>query len=146
MPDLLGRAFFLNFNLWTVDFNLKSDIQLYEEAIKALKSYKDDPANYKSLDDIYEKLENMKRVDIYVRAYDDLHDDFLNFLIYWIMKNAYDWFSLLTPQDAMCARSYIDPQRFDNLYESLKDALSKAFVWENTPQGWNYWKKIAEKL
>ena len=65
-----------------MDFNLKSDIQLYEEAIKALKSYKDDPANYKSLDDIYEKLENMKRVDIYARAYDDLHDDFLNFLIY----------------------------------------------------------------
>ena len=65
-----------------MDFNLKSDIQLYEEAIKAIKAYKDDPTNYKSLDDIYEKLENMKRVDIYVRAYDDLHDDFLNFLIY----------------------------------------------------------------
>ena len=62
------------------------------------------------------------------------------------MKNAYDWFSQLTPQDASCARSYIDPQRFDSLYESLKDALSKAFVWENTPQGRNYWKKIAEKL
>lgn len=62
------------------------------------------------------------------------------------MKNAYDWFSQLTPQDASCARGCIDPQRFDNLYESLKDALSKAFVWENTAQGRHYWKRIAEKL
>ena len=71
MPDLLGRAFFLNFNLWTVDFNLKSDIQLYEEAVKGIKAYKDNPTNYKPLDDIYKKLENMKRRDIYARAYDD---------------------------------------------------------------------------
>lgn len=62
------------------------------------------------------------------------------------MKNAYDWFSQLTPQDASCARGYINQEKFDNLYSTLREALMYAFTWEDTVQGRNYWKRIADNL
>ncbi len=59
-----------------------------------------------------------------------------------------EWFTLLEPgirEKAMARRgAYRGSDRETSYHESLAKALGSAFVWSETPEKHNYWKKVRD--
>jgi len=66
-------------------------------------------------------------------------------------KTILEWFDLLDPQTKDLALLRYKQNGFSihdkNLkYETLKRALQCAFVWKNTPEGFEFWQKKHDEI
>lgn len=55
------------------------------------------------------------------------------------MKTAFDWFKTLEQPYQSMAIANSSETRLKELHPSLKEAIALCFLWEKSPQGWQFW-------
>lgn len=62
------------------------------------------------------------------------------------LRTAPNWFELLPETHRKKALKNLKTVKSTKLFPSLTEAIGTAFIWEDTPQKYDYWKDVFEKL